>query len=56
MTLWLTLANSLFIWVTRVLMDMVDNCNLNICEVEEEDQEFKVILCKPGPCKILSQK
>jgi hypothetical protein len=34
--LWLILANSLFSWVTRVLMDMVDNCSLSICEVEEE--------------------
>lgn len=41
-TLWLILVNSLLSWVKRVLLGMVDNCNLNICEVEEEDQ---VILC-----------
>lgn len=55
-TLWIILANGLFGWVKRVLMDMAGNCNLSICEVEEEDQEFKVILCKPGVCKVLSQK
>lgn len=46
----------LFSWVTRILMGMVDNCNLYISVVQEEDQEFKVILYKPGVCKILSQK